>query len=174
MATEKETFAQARPINPSCLGIYSWVNCSGNVDVSNLKPSISLLPTTSTATASASPVYQPHPPSLSGCNTSKRFAFATNEELSLKKGYQQIQRIGLSSQEFSAPDDQQEHLSPKWSNTKWYLSMYRYSNLHLSRFVVEIEWRAVSSSQLLLYQLLHVCGILRYTRSKNQILRQEG
>ena len=90
MATEEEIFAQACPIDPFCVGMCSWVDCPGNADVANLEPhpelelsTVSPLPPTSAAaTASAySAIDQPHAPLLSGCNTSERFVFATDEEL---------------------------------------------------------------------------------------------
>ena len=92
MSSEKETtetFAQACPVNPSCLGMCSWVGCPGNVDVAK-KPhperehELSPLPTTSAvalarATSSAGAIDQPHP--SSDRNVSGRFAFATDQEL---------------------------------------------------------------------------------------------
>lgn len=89
--------------------------------MANLEPhpecelSILPLPTTSTATtASVSPVNQPHQP---GCNTSERFAFVTDEELAkFAEGVvpaNTAKNNELGSQELSALDDQQEHLSPK-------------------------------------------------------------
>ena len=104
MATEEETFAQACPIDPFCVSMCSWVDYPGNADVANLEPhpelelsAVSPLPTTSAAatTSAYSAIDQPHPPSLSGCNTSERFAFATDEELAkLAEGveYKQIQQ----------------------------------------------------------------------------------
>ena len=76
-----------------------------------LKLSILPLPTTSAiATASVSPIDQPYPPSLSGCNTSECFAFVTDEELAkLAEGIisaNTAKKNKLGSQELLALNDQ--------------------------------------------------------------------
>ena len=177
MAIEEETFAQACPIDPFRVGMCSWVDCPGNADVANLEPhpelelSVSPLPTTSAA-ATASAIDQPHPPSFSGCNTSERFAFATDEELAkLAEGVVPANtakitnwalknfQLWMTNRNISHPNDLIPSDIFQCTDTQT-LSKY------LSRFVVETR---KSNGELYPPATLHqlLCGILRHTRSKN-------
>ena len=158
----EETFAQAYPVSPSCLGMRSWVNFPGNVDVANMElhPESELSPLPSSS-ANAN-VDEPLPLS------SGRFALASDDEIA------QLAKVLVPQNTAKMTNWELKNFN-EWKTNRnkhnpadpvpddiFNCSDPVILSSHLSRFVVET--RKSTGEHYPPTTLL--CGILRHMRSK--------